>query len=347
MCNRAIFLHRIKKYMPQDKNTRVRHLILDSLFRNKELTIDELLDKVNEQLNLKCLSSISLRTLRNDINIFESDYNADFAVGIKSGKKRIFCYADRNFYAFKSRELSDNEKKIIKSGISIIEQIESLPGNISFEKIKLDLCELANYTPGSNPVVYYEGNPYLHGLDTWWKTLYEAIKSKTVLNIHYKDFANEEFFFIVSPYALKEYNHRWFLICWNHKKRTRYYNIALDRIHDITPCSTEPFIENVSDIEEYYEQAVGVTILDGQPIEKVVFIVSGLTAKYIDTKPIHPLARHRWLPDGTLQVTLNVVINYELEHLLLSYADNIRIISPQSLIDKHKAILRQALAKYD
>lgn len=211
----------------------------------------------------------------------------------------------------------------------------------------MDLCELANYTPGSNPVVYYEGNPYLHGLDTWWKTLYEAIKSKTVLNIHYKDFANEEFFFLVSPYALKEYNHRWFLICWNHKKRTRYYNIALDRIHDITPCSTEPFIENVSDIEEYYEQAVGVTILDGQPIEKVVFIVGGLTAKYIDTKPIHPLARHRWLPDGTLQVTLNVVINYELEHLLLSYAGNIRIIAPQSLIDKHKAILRQALAKYD
>ena len=332
--------------MPQDKNTRARHLILDSLFRNYTLTIDEILDKVNRELGLKCLPTVSLRTIRNDLNIFETDYNADFDPQKKTGKKRLYCYTDRNFYAFKSRELSDNEKKIIKSGITIIEQIECLPGNVSFEKVKMELCELANYTPDSEPVVFYEGNPYLHGLDTWWKTLYDAIKSKTVLKIHYKDFENNEFDFIVIPYALKEYNHRWFLICWNNQKRTRYYNFALDRIQNITPYSGEAFIENTADIEEYYEQAIGVTIKDEQPIEKVVFIVSGLTAKYIDTKPIHPLARHRWLPDGSLQVTLNVVINYELEHLLLSYADNIKIISPPSLIEKHKLILKQALEKY-
>jgi len=332
--------------MPQDRNTRARHTFLDYLFRNNALTINELLEKVNSKLKLKDLMPISERTLRSDINIFESEYGAEFQEDIKFGKKRRYCYVDKNFYAIKSRELSDNEKAIIKNGISIMEGIESLPGNISFEKIKLELCELVNYNPDASPVVYYEHNPYLRGLDHWWKPLYDAIKSKTVLKIKYKDFAEQQFEFIISPYTLKEYNHRWYVICWNNKKLSHYYNIALDRIEEITPLENEQYIENDSDIEEYYEQAVGVTIKEEEPIEKVVFIVSGLTAKYIDSKPLHPLAIQKWLPDGTLQVTLNIVINYELEHLLLSYADSIKILSPQRLIDRHKQLLKQALAKY-
>ncbi len=86
--------------------------------------------------------------------------------------------------------------------------------------------------------------------------------------------------------------------------------------------------------------------MDGELVEKVVFIVSGLTAKYIDSKPLHPSAIQKWLPDGTLQITLNVVINYELEHLLLSYADSIKILSPQRLIDRHKELLKKSLEKY-
>lgn len=125
-----------------------------------------------------------------------------------------------------------------------------------------------------------------------------------------------------------------------------YNIIALDRIEAVEPLEKETFIENISDIEEYYDKAVGVTIMDGEPVEKVVFIVSGLTAKYIDSKPLHPSAIQKWLPDGTLQITLNVVINYELEHLLLSYADSIKILSPQRLIDRHKELLKKSLEKY-
>ena len=291
--------------MPQDKNTRVRHSILDYLFRNYALSIDELLERVNYELELKGRDPISIRTLRNDINTFEYDYNADFIPEQKSGKKRLYSYIDKNFYAIKSRELSDNEKKLIRSGLTIIEQIESLPGNINFEKIKLELSELVNYDPDSEPVIYYQNNPYLRGLDLWWRILYDAIKSKTVLKIHY-----------------------------------------IDRIENITRIDNEPFIENTSDIEEYYEQAVGITVLENQPKEKVVFIASGLTAKYLYSKPLHPLAKYRWLSDCDLQITLEVVINYELEHLLFSYADSIKIIEPQSRVVRHKELLRKSLAKY-
>ncbi|MBR4583732.1 MAG: hypothetical protein IKO34_07990 [Bacteroidales bacterium] len=39
-------------------------------------------------------------------------------------------------------------------------------------------------------------------------------------------------------------------------------------------------------------------------------------------------------------------INYELKHILLSYADSITILSPQSLIDRHIEALKEALGRY-
>lgn len=39
-------------------------------------------------------------------------------------------------------------------------------------------------------------------------------------------------------------------------------------------------------------------------------------------------------------------INYELKHILLSYADSITILSPQSLIDRHIKSLKMALGRY-
>ncbi|MBQ4205815.1 MAG: WYL domain-containing protein, partial [Bacteroidales bacterium] len=47
--------------------------------------------------------------------------------------------------------------------------------------------------------------------------------------------------------------------------------------------------------------------------------------------------------DDTLDVKLQVKINYELKRLLLSYADSITILAPQRLVEEHKESLRRAM----
>jgi len=49
---------------------------------------------------------------------------------------------------------------------------------------------------------------------------------------------------------------------------------------------------------------------------------------------------------GSLDVKLKVKINYELKRLLLSYAADITILSPQSLVEAHKTSLQKALEQY-
>jgi predicted DNA-binding transcriptional regulator YafY len=91
---------------------------------------------------------------------------------------------------------------------------------------------------------------------------------------------------------------------------------------------------------------LGVTNYKDAPVEEVHFVVHGKTAHYLFTKPIHESQVSHWNEDGSLDVKLKVKINYELKRLLLSYAADITILSPQSLVEEHKESLRMALEQY-
>lgn len=40
-------------------------------------------------------------------------------------------------------------------------------------------------------------------------------------------------------------------------------------------------------------------------------------------------------------------LNYELRHLLLAYANVITILSPESLVEEHVKMLKEALGRYE
>ena len=90
-----------------------------------------------------------------------------------------------------------------------------------------------------------------------------------------------------------------------------------------------------------------MTKIQNDPVEKVHFRVHDKTTHYIFTKPFHGSQIAKWIDENTLDVTLEVKINYELERLLLSYAPSITILEPQSLVEKHKESLQMALKRYE
>ena len=72
----------------------------------------------------------------------------------------------------------------------------------------------------------------------------------------------------------------------------------------------------------------------------------GKTGNYMETKPLHGSQKSNWIDDNTLEITLDVIINYELERLVLSYADNVSVIEPLSLHKSIKTRLKNALEQY-
>ena len=66
----------------------------------------------------------------------------------------------------------------------------------------------------------------------------------------------------------------------------------------------------------------------------------------MENKSIHETQKHKWINTDTLELKINVILNYELERLILSYGDSVTVIEPQYLIDKIKFRVNKTLLNY-
>jgi len=196
------------------------------------------------------------------------------------------------------------------------------------------------------PVIDFEKNESLKGLD-YLDTIYHAIINKQVLSVKYRSFkARSANTFIFHPYLLKEYRNRWFVFG---RRKGSLINLALDRIHDIEIAEKEKFIDNdLFDPQTFFDNLVGVTKNVGMKPETVRFWVDKQNAPYVQTKPFHKSQKLiETQQDGSMVFELEVVINQELQREFFGFADTIKLLSPQSLVDFVQWKFRLARERYE
>lgn len=81
-------------------------------------------------------------------------------------------------------------------------------------------------------------------------------------------------------------------------------------------------------------------------VENITLQFTGKTGKYIESKPLHGSQKSRWINPNTLEVSLNLIINYEFERLILSYADSVVVMKPKKLGQQIKDRILAALKNY-
>lgn len=328
--------------MPTTKFSFIRCRILDKCFRNsaKRFGIQDLIDACEKELNMH----ISRRTIYYDIDFMKSDdgWNAEIEIE-KDGNRRYYRYKDKNF-SIDNMPLSEAQAKQIQAAIDIINTVDGLP---QFEGLGDSLAKMGMmvYNTKAEPCFSLDHNDYVEG-KSFITPLFNAIQYGTVLKIKYKPFDGEAVQYIYHPQFLKQYNNRWYIFGVEQSHTDQIWNLALDRIQKIKETKV-PYIKLDINWKEYFEDVIGVTNPVDEPIEKVHFLVHGKSAHYIKTKPIHESQNAHWIDENTLDVKLDVKINYELKHILLSYADAITILSPASLVKDHVESLKQALARYE
>lgn len=62
---------------------------------------------------------------------------------------------------------------------------------------------------------------------------------------------------------------------------------------------------------------------------------------YVITKPIHPSQKNKNDPTG-LEVKIKVIPNFELERLILSFGEQVKVISPQDFKERISQRLKSA-----
>ena len=338
--------------MSTNKNALIRYKVLDSCFRNpgKRYFIGNLIEECEKVLaDIDPESKgISRRQIFDDIAFMESSEGWSIELERhKDGKKVFYRYKDHSF-SINNMPLNEVEINQLKDAVDILSQFKGMPHFDWISEMIPKLRQGITAFDSENKLMEFESNEFLKGKDHLG-TLYNALRYKTPLKISYQPYQNEvPYNLIIHPYFLKQYNGRWFLFGFNPATGKHDWNLAIDRILEIESLSI-PFVEN-EEIEWnfYFDDMIGVTKPEGKDVQKVVLHFYGKTGKYIETKPLHTSQSNnpKWIDSNTLEIELHVIPNYELERLVLSYGDSVKVIQPEGLKKSIKSRLLKGFEQY-
>lgn len=337
--------------MPVSRNALIRYKTIDNCLRNRyrRWTLDDLIEACSEALAEYegIYKGISRRTIQGDLQVMRSEklgYNAPIVVI----DKKFYTYEDPD-YSITNSPLSETDIERMSEAVAVLKQLSGFAQFAEMDALISRLEDRVSVTRhSSSPVIFFERNDNLRGLNLI-SSLYQHIIDKRTLKIGYLPFtARQPRNLTVSPYILKEYRNRWFLLC-KVKGVNALRIMALDRIESVEKAYGEPF-ETLPGFhpETFFNDVIGVTkSLQDKPSE-IIFTVKGDQSQYVLTKPLHSsqrvLERHK--KDRSITFAMNVVINYELERVLLGYGDYIKVLQPPSLAQRLQEIHRQAAEQY-
>jgi len=202
----------------------------------------------------------------------------------------------------------------------------------------------------SHPLVEFERNDSLRGLH-WIEVIRRYMMEQRCFRITYKSFrARMESSYVFSPYLIKEYRNRWFVLGNAHFLRTTLQTLAVDRIENIEDADSDAasFIPNTEiDLDTYYSNVIGVTRSPNSKPAMVIFTSDHRNAPYLITKPLHSSQQVIKEDASGKTFRIDVILNMELERELLGFGAAIEVIAPRILRKRIKSILEDAARKYE
>ena len=328
-----------------------RYALIDSMLanRHKAVSIQDITDFVNEQLpEFGIDEGVSKRCIEKDIEYLE--WSSPFSVELERYsidattvndrvyKKRCLRYADPTFSIFK-KKLTQDEKAVLESALTTLGSFDGLDNFEWLAELRKQLK-----VEERKPIISLSKN--LVENSTLIASLFSAISNKQVVELTYRKFLDStERKVIISPYLLKEYNRRWYIVGGAYDTN-RVLNFALDRLVEIEFKTGYTFKPCETDLEERFEEIIGVTFNEEVPLTQILFWVSDAIKGYIHTKPIHGSQIHikgdradklhilyPQLQSGDF-LTIECRENFELIRELTAWGDDLIVLTPVSLRDR-------------
>ena len=340
-------------YIAQAERRRAR--LEEYLQKRIGYTKKELMKLLADDLaEIRDVAEISLRTINYDLNYLESQ-----GAVIEKFTKKITTYSGQNktvFYYRYSNPSWSFQKKItpphilssVKAAVAILRQIPGIRLHQDLKEIYQSLVQYADSPLDDRPYILFDHKEGISGLKHISDIL-KAIINRKVIQFPYRRFGQEITSKVtLSPYLLKEFESRWYLIGFNHdKKQLRHY--GLDRIMslNISEVNNSQYITTTDfNPAEHFRNIIGVSIYgDAKPLS-ILIKINKSRAIHVDNAPLHHSQNFIAEDELTKSYRLTLAHNHELENLLLSYGKDLEVVEPVELRDKIKDILQETLRKY-
>jgi proteasome accessory factor B len=291
------------------------------IIRKRSPSLNELI----EILAREGIENCSLRTIQRDIE----EIRLSFGLEIRFDKRnKVYTLESEN----------------VKSHDAIYDYIDRATVSQSISKRLLDGKKALNkqYIITDTPL-FAEQNSGIQYFDP----LLRACIEKQVVRISYKPKYMREKLqqYEVYPLALKEFRHRWYLLC-QISETLKFYSFALDRIEELE--ITEKCFPNkkLLNPEKIYESVYGIS----NPVEeKPIFIrikASKTFSEYMKSIPWHNSQKLVEEIDEASIFEFYLKPNFEFMQLLLMQGNDVVVVSPESLIKSIKEIIKSMANQY-
>jgi predicted DNA-binding transcriptional regulator YafY len=291
-----------------------RYLLIINYLKRGKATWNDILNHLETQSEIADYNYvISQRTFQRDISEIRTLWNYDIQNNKSTG-----------YYFISEDEEHNNENTHLLDSFNLFNAL-SLTNNYS------DFIQFENRAP--------KGTEHIYGL-------LHSIKNKFVTEIQYhKFYESKAESVIVNPYLIKQFKGRWYLLCLKTEiNEIRTY--ALDRILSLDIKKKRFSVSKDFDLVNYFRNCFGIITPDNIKPEKIVFSFNNEQANYIKNYPLHESQKITKSTNDITTFEICVYVTYDLIMELLSYGEEIEIISPENLIKEIVSIHKNILNKY-
>src|SRR5574344_792164 len=333
--------------MATNKHALIRYSALDKCFRNKyrRFYMEDLIEACNTAIYELTGTDpdIQRRQIFNDINYMESPEGWEAPIErYKDGRKVYYSYYKD--FSINERPLSDKEMDMLTQAVVVLSRFKGMPQFEWMESLLANLQDKFYLRGNGDYIIGFEQNvDYVAA--NYLTDLFMAIVNKQVLHIKYRTFEGVDINWVLHPYYIKEYNNRWFLFGLNNDIEGQITNVALDRIVSFETVQDVLYIENKEiDFDEYFDDVVGVTIPAANSVEHIIFQFTPKRFPYIKSKPLH--GSMKIIDEEKCIVEISVIPNKELISMIMSFGNDVEILSPKWFREAIKEKIDDLAKKY-
>lgn len=257
--------------------------------------------------------NISKRTFQRDRDDIRSLYNIDI----------LFDFSKKVYYIDFDEQPQANER-ILEAfdTFNALNLTDRLSKHIHFEKRKP------------------QGTEHLYGI-------LHAIKNQFQIKFLYQKYWEDELTKrIIEPYALKEFKNRWYVLSKD-LSDDKIKSFALDRLTDLEILKTKFTFPNDFDLNEHYRYCFGIINPNGHQPEDIILSFNAFQGKYIKSLPLHDTQKVLIDNEDELRIHLKLFITHDFFMELLSFGENLKVLSPKTLIDKLKSTAKNIQRTYE
>jgi predicted DNA-binding transcriptional regulator YafY len=329
--------------MPINKNALKRYRIIDECLTNPMRKYPKLPD-IQQKIEAQLDQSISDSMINKDLKAMRDMYGAPI---IFHKQHQGYCYAQEGF-SIKEFPLTYDEIEALDLAPAMLQQLKGTKLYDQFLHAVNKLIEGyrigKTLGKGESDIIQTETAAGSPGTN-WLEPILKAIIERDCLAVRYTAYGGETKLHNLSPYLLKEYRNRWYVVGYSDRAEMALV-LGLDRVKEIKNSKSKFYQDEAFDSAEYFKYSFGITQLHYSVPEKVTLTFIPEQAPYLMSQPIHPSQKVLVNDSNEIKVSIIVYLSHELTQFILGNIDKITDIHPPQLKEVVKGKIISAMKHF-